>query len=190
MTPKQIEALVEANADWAVGVAGKCSQKLPPWVDHSDLRGPALEGLWQAAQRYDPEFHKAGHAHPVTFRAFAKPYIRHACTMSVRRKEYCESRHDALEDAVHGDVAVQDMEMRRRTELPELCQLLSKSRGCLRGRQARVIRWHFVDGIGLDEIAARMGISRGRVSQIKAEALARLKAWLVERGVRGVEDCL
>ena len=48
--------------------------------------------------------------------------------------------------------------------------------GQLPERQAAILRWHYVDGVSFTDIATRLGVTKGRVSQLKTEALARLRA--------------
>ena len=42
-------------------------------------------------------------------------------------------------------------------------------------QEARVIRWHYLEGLEFVRIAEGMGLSRGRISQIHANALRRLR---------------
>lgn len=43
-------------------------------------------------------------------------------------------------------------------------------------RLAAILRWHYVDGVSFTDIATRLGVTKGRVSQLKTEALASLRA--------------
>ena len=43
-------------------------------------------------------------------------------------------------------------------------------------REANIVRWHYIDGVPLKEIAARFRVSDPRVSQLHGRAIARLRA--------------
>ena len=58
----------------------------------------------------------------------------------------------------------------------ELAQVFAKLLTLLPSRQANVLRYHYLCGVELFEIAQMMGVSAGRVSQLHREALRRLRA--------------
>lgn len=52
----------------------------------------------------------------------------------------------------------------------------SEAIAALPDRHRDVIRWHYVEDVPFTEIATRLGVTRGRVSQLKSDALRRLRA--------------
>jgi RNA polymerase sigma factor for flagellar operon FliA len=67
------------------------------------------------------------------------------------------------------------------TELDQFTQRVKSLVGSLPEREAQIIRRHYFEGREFQSIAQDYGITKGRVSQIHAKALQRLKALLVER---------
>lgn len=62
-------------------------------------------------------------------------------------------------------------------------ELLEKVRQRLSDRQFEVLHLHFVEGLFQAEIGARLGVSRGRVSQVLEEALREVREYFPhERG--------
>lgn len=70
-------------------------------------------------------------------------------------------------------------------QLAEWAELRARMSGALRTlprRDRTVIRWHHFDGWTMKRIAAQLGISEGRVSQIHSGAIRRLRE---HTGLRG-----
>jgi len=77
---------------------------------------------------------------------------------------------------VLGDLLVDD----RFREEPENLLVLPELVGRLPAREREIVLLRFVEELGQDEIAARVGISQMHVSRLLRRALARLRAQLVE----------
>jgi RNA polymerase sigma factor for flagellar operon FliA len=58
----------------------------------------------------------------------------------------------------------------------ELQALLAREIGRLPEREAVIVRQHYENGVSFSHIAQLLGLSKGRVSQLHASALAKLKA--------------
>jgi len=58
----------------------------------------------------------------------------------------------------------------------ELQALIAREIGRLPDREAVIVRQHYENGIGFTHIAQLLGLSKGRVSQLHASALAKLRA--------------
>lgn len=69
-----------------------------------------------------------------------------------------------------------------RVELRQLRAHLHRAIGHLPERHRQVIFGHYIQGQPFDEIAVTLGVSKGRVSQLHADGLKRLKAGLGSRG--------
>ena len=62
---------------------------------------------------------------------------------------------------------------------------LERAVGLLPEREANIVAWHYFEGVQFKAIAARLGVSEPRVSQLHARAMGRLRAALAEH--RGAE---
>ena len=139
-------------------------------VPADELISEALFGLTYAAGRYDEDRH-------VPFGAYANMVIRHRLIQTVIRwrdrrfaplPEWSESSGEPWEAADYRPT-------------PDLCARAAASELCDRVRRALPPRWYkalrlyYSDGLTLEEVGLRLGISRQRVAQviIKATELAR-----------------
>jgi RNA polymerase sigma factor for flagellar operon FliA len=66
-------------------------------------------------------------------------------------------------------------------ELVQLCSAVEKLMARLPENERLVIRGHYIEHLEFQRLAQRMSITKGRVSQIHARALLRLRGWLEER---------
>lgn len=66
-----------------------------------------------------------------------------------------------------------------RIEMKQLRQQIKEALSRLPENHERVIAYHYLNHIGFDEIAKILGVSKGRVSQIHKDALARLKKFAI-----------
>jgi len=70
----------------------------------------------------------------------------------------------------------------REVEMRELRQRLVRAVDTLPPQERTVIRSHYLQEISFEEIAAKLGVTRGRVSQIHRQALLRLRDALADGG--------
>jgi len=66
----------------------------------------------------------------------------------------------------------------RRTELLQMQRVMRNVVGKLSAQQKMVITYHYLQEIPFDEIAHRMGVTRGRISQLHRQGLLRLRELL------------
>jgi len=66
----------------------------------------------------------------------------------------------------------------RKTEMRQLSTLLRGLVGRLPEQQKQVIGYHYIQEIPFDEIAATMGVTRGRISQLHRQGLLKLRKLL------------
>jgi RNA polymerase sigma factor for flagellar operon FliA len=45
-------------------------------------------------------------------------------------------------------------------------------------KERTVIEWHYVEGKKFECLAEKLGLSKGRISQLHAQALLRMRHWL------------
>jgi RNA polymerase sigma factor FliA len=57
---------------------------------------------------------------------------------------------------------------------------LEQAVGLLPEREATIVGWHYFDGVPFKAIAARLGVSEPRISQLHARAMGRLKTSLAQ----------
>lgn len=83
------------------------------------------------------------------------------------------------------------VEPERALEQQELFGTLSDAVTSLPGVRGEVIRRYYLEGELLQDIAAELGVTQARVSQIRSEALSSMRAWFgsLYEGVPEVEDC-
>lgn len=95
--PSQATELFEKNYTWAIAVARNLLRVLPPCFEASDLIQEALLELWKRALCFEADNGRPGRDPKGTpFQAYAYVYIRGACLMSVRRRNWTESQHLSL----------------------------------------------------------------------------------------------
>lgn len=176
----EARALFDANVDIAEGVANVFAGIVRGSVERAELRAFALDGLWDAALRFEP---RAG----ATFRAYANIRVRGAVRDGLRGGEWFQRRwyHDedgspvrrapaSILDAIAGDEpdAVEQLEASQ--ELVALALAL----GRLPTVERDLLRRHYFDGEPFEQIARERGVSQSRISQIKRAALKRLRELL------------
>lgn len=80
--------------------------------------------------------------------------------------------------------AAEPVHFYQRTEMRELRERILETVQSLPAQECSVIQWHYLQEISFEEIAAMLGVTRGRISQIHRKALGRLKEVL-----SGAERC-
>lgn len=110
--------------------------------------------MWQAAQRYDPE-------QGVTLRQYAKQRIRGAAL------DYIRAMSREPLQGVDGEEPSVESHENPATAKIDIHRLL----GGLDERHEAVLRMRYLEGRSHVEIARELGVSEGRVSQIRTEAL-------------------
>jgi RNA polymerase sigma factor (sigma-70 family) len=164
--------LAETHAGLAYFLAGKFARNYGR-DEREETRCEALLALSYAASRYDP-------ARGVPFENYAALVIKHALADHARRNQKrralfaAPAQDDDPEPADHrhaqaGDDAdrVELAELIRRTLPPRLAEVL----------------FAVAEGVTLEEIGRRFGVTRERVRQLKEKAAERIRASLAARGL-------
>lgn len=68
-----------------------------------------------------------------------------------------------------------------RVELKQFSQRLRSLLQHLTEREKQVIEWHYLQEMGFDEIAKKLGVSNARVSQLRHQGLQRLRKLLADK---------
>lgn len=100
------------------------------------------------------------------------------------------TRDDGSDGATLGDqlAGADDLTPETRLENQELLGMVRSGLHRLPEVQREVLRRHYFDGDLFREIAADLGVTEARVSQLRAEALNALRAYLRTQEVAGVPD--
>lgn len=182
-----VTALVARYRHVAIAIANKRAWKVPgTW--RGDLRSAALEGLLEAAQRYDP-------GQGAQFMTFASYRVVGAVEDEIRRL-YTGRRQPTLgtraKDRTHDttiDLTVPEQahaSVAADADPAEIVDLETTSRLCtaliwrLTPTDRHIAYWYFVDGLNLAEIADRVGVTPSRICQ----RMTRIKKTLRRLAVR------
>ncbi len=180
MSPR--EKLFDGMIPVARRIARGVHRSLPRSVEYGDVEAAALMGLWQAVS--------GGGGHE-NFEAYARVRIRGAIMDELRRQDWLPSRaRDSLpgfavvlsddigkfSPSVDGEIEEAVFEGQKR-------EALSRSLARLPDRDRRVMEG-LLDGVPQHVLAAEMGVSTPRVSQIASRALASLKKLVRSHGLR------
>ena len=185
MNEYRVSILMKDHAHLARSIALGFKRRLPAHIMYDDLHAAAMSGLWDAA-RLHPDCENFG--------AYARIRIRGAIKDDLRTKDWMprhhrmrakgdpdkavhvlvDSGHRSLEDAMSGD----DVEARTAAALAlskvwELVDLLP-------WRERHIFVSHHVHGVDYRSIAAELGVSEPRISQIHARTISRLREALAE----------
>lgn len=149
----------------------------PANVDRDDLVSAAQMGLVQAAMSYDEASLKTFQGWAwIRMRGAVLDYMRSASPLSRGA-----AKRIAAGDVDEPQVIFVTIEEASRVQASEpmsdmlACRTMSAAVARLPLRLQNVVRWYFVDGLSLREIGRRLGVSEGRVSQLKADAIAALR---------------
>lgn len=185
---------------WAKSVARAVASRLRPGVlDWSDHMQNASIGLLEAMSRYDVE-------RGIDFIAYAKPRVRGAVFNGLRALRCGESAYegqptaDRVESLQHGrsDDSLDEfidtivglglgllLESSAAPELvdssDEYGSILKDALIDLPPRQRDILISHYFMHVPFQDIAARLGVTKGRISQLHKDALARVRTLLRSR---------
>jgi RNA polymerase sigma factor (sigma-70 family) len=161
----------------ATRFAGRKAMTCPRSVTFDELWGAALEGLWRAANRFDPN----NGAKFTTFCAFAikgsmADHLRSlgrtprsSPEPTVFSLDACLEDHRPWDSADHspGPVAL--------FLVKEQIELMLSALETLDGPYRTVLRRYYLEGALMREIAVERGVTEGRISQIVSRGLEQMK---------------
>jgi RNA polymerase sigma factor for flagellar operon FliA len=180
-------------------VVGRVLRKLPPNVLRDDLVAAGSFGLIDALR-------KSVDRGPA-FDWYARIRIRGAVVDELRSQDWltrrartraarAQAQGDAIGASVVGfddlpesqahafadeSVASPQQQVEQRMDRAAL----ERAVALLPEREANIVTWHYFEGVPFKSIAARLGVSEPRVSQLHARAMGRLRVALAE--YRGAE---
>lgn len=146
-----------------------------------DLTAEGLMGLARAVQRFDP-------ARGVKLITYATWWIRQYIQRAILTQAYTvrvpvyqtknvqlwtSQADDGWEKVVGDDSAGPVEEAIARED--EAGRTVRRLMARLDGRTRDVIRWRYLEGLTLDEVGERLGISKERVRQLQNRGLARMR---------------
>jgi RNA polymerase sigma factor for flagellar operon FliA len=179
-------------------VVGRLLRKLPPNVLRDDLAAAGAFGLIDALR-------KSVDRGPA-FDWYARIRIRGAVVDELRSQDWLtrRARTRVAKAQAHGEArgatvvgfddlpesqaqafadesvaSPQDQVEQRmnRAALEQAVRLLPE-------REANIVMWHYFEGVAFKAIAARLGVSEPRVSQLHSRAMGRLRTTLAEYGAQ------
>jgi RNA polymerase sigma factor for flagellar operon FliA len=153
--------------------AARIARSCPAWVEFEDLYQAAAIGLIDAARTFRAD-------RGCQFSTFAACRIRGAILDYLRRADFLTRGHRAqVRDDPPLHVPIESgQEDRRATasqtveERDQIAVVLS----CLSSRERAIVVLYDLEGLSMREIGRSLGMSENRVSQIRANVLARLRA--------------
>ena len=173
--------LAADHMDLARRIVYQIARGLPPHADVDGLAGAALEGLCDAASRWDPA--------RGPFRPYASLRIRGAVIDETRRADMFSIRRKAgpqfveLEDRW----SVDEPGFARVDEAPGLAaasRLLAVAAARLPARSRMVFTLYFFEGLYLKAIASAWGLTEARISQLASESAGYVRSYLHHPAVR------
>ncbi len=186
MTPDQ-DRLVHDHMWLAERIADSTMRRLPRHADPDDIRSAALLGLVEAATRYTTD-------HGATFATYARPRINGAITDHLRRldwaprliREQIRAGHHGHNqrarilsiDELQADVADQAADPAERLLATDELDQLHQALDTLPDRLRHVVDAHYWHNQPLTDIGPQLGVKGPRASQLKTEAITRLRARL------------
>jgi RNA polymerase sigma factor for flagellar operon FliA len=177
-------------------VVGRVLRKLPPNVLRDDLIAAGTFGLVDALRKSEDR--------GPAFDWYARIRIRGAVVDELRAQDWLTRRARtrvarAQAQGLGGSAAVIGFD-----DLPEMQSqgfidesaatpqeqverrldraALEAAVALLPEREAKIVGWHYFEGIPFKAIAGRLGVSEPRVSQLHARAIGRLRTTMEQRG--------
>ena len=186
--PAVRSAEIEKHLALVNQVVARFMKKLPANVERGDLVTAGMCGLARSLE-------KNGGDAGETFEGYAKMRIRGAILDELRSQDWLSRRARAavaaegyagpravvgIEDVSEGERETSFADTTSGTALEALeaagdRKALEAAVSRLPAREASVIARHYFEGVGFKDIAAQMGVSQPRVSQIHTRALGLLR---------------
>ena len=167
-----VDALVAEHLGWALAIAGYHRSRLP-WMVGDEVRSGALEGLVDAARRFDP-------TRGVAFRCFAKRRIQGAIVDALRaargtgRANITFVSLDAL-----GEIGTDEDLAERMVEAEERivkAAAAAEAVGRLPKRERQAIELRYFRGLSLAATGRELGgITGSRACQLCAAGIRRIR---------------
>jgi RNA polymerase sigma factor FliA len=174
--------------DWLVQVTvRRWLRRLPPSVALEDLLSAGRAGLWELLKRS-----------PIRAEAFLQARIRGAVGDELRKQDWISRRARthikegvtapvfvAIDDLGDGDWEWEQSHLYAEAIGHPDRRMVEIAIGKLSEhdpRDAEIIRAHYFEDIPMNVLAARLGISEPRISQLHARALRRLRELLAPSG--------
>lgn len=150
-----------------------------------DIRSAALLGLVKAARTYDPEY-RTTQGQAVKFSTYATFCIRQALNHHHRQRKRAQPLSlDAAEVENPALLAVEDPPNDHQDEAENVFRLLAMAG--LSDRHREALHLYYMEGMSVEEVGCRLGVSKTRVQQIIKKAIRRVR--MVADGWRPVLAC-
>lgn len=185
MTTEERNNLIESHLFLVKAIASRIQQRAPSCVEFDDLYSAGVAGLLDAAGRWDE-------SKGVKFATFAQHRIKGEMLDSLRREngrapDQAPARMESLLRA-EGEEAALDPAPRpdRLAGLAGLRALLEDAKASLSERHRTILTLAYGgEELSQREISERLGLSQGRISQLRKEALELVRQSLEAKGIAG-----
>ena len=184
------ESLVKVYDNWLNAIVKDMFDVLnPSSLSYSDLLHSATLALLECIDRFDPY-------RGVSFKHFARLRVRGAISNEASRLDLAQKQKysssadplSALVDLVN-EMTTEELlssafepqpeplivDAYASTEMQSINDQVQDSLKTLSTQESTVIRYHYYENLPLSEIATILSLSKGRVSQIHAAALVKIK---------------
>src|SRR6185312_9904472 len=180
LSDRERQKLVDANVPFVRSIASKIKDQLPREIEFDDLYNYGMQGLLEAAERYDRR-------HGVTFQTFAYYRVRGAMFDGLRnmgwlpRHEYARLRFEERAAAYLSNLT--EREAGAGAELPSVVNVEDEERDVaieaalktLPDKERRLLQLYYFEDRPLEEAGKIMGLSKSWSSRLHARAIELLK---------------
>lgn len=161
------DAILDANLDWADGIAREVWRKLPPSFELADLQQIARLETWFRAQEWDPKKNN-------NFRGYAYLWVLNAVRMAVRRRVYRDSTMDEIDGVLVDTRPTPEQELMPEPE-PRNLDKLHALMALLSTTEAYLVQRVYIEGIEVSELAATWQTDKAYIARRLAAAVRTMK---------------
>lgn len=175
------DEILDANLDWADGIARDVWRGLPPSFDLADLQQIARLETWERAREWDPKKND-------NFRGYAYLWVLNAVRMATRRRAYSDATCDELPNSPVDDRPTPEQAMiqgerdkREASTDQAAIEVLRGFMSLLSATESYLVQRVYFDGIEVAELAATWKIEKAYIVRRLSSAVRALK----RAGARG-----
>lgn len=169
----QREELFTQHQGWALAVAARLARRLPRFVERDGVRSAALEGLWDAAGRWDGMRRFRTFAY-IRINGSVRDWLRQQQPLGLRRPRLKLSLR--IHSLMEGQARIlidprSDQDQQLFVGADTIRRLLQP----LNARQRLVIQHCLIEGRSQVSLARQLGLCEERISQLRKVALRELR---------------
>lgn len=163
------DALITEHSGIVAPIARALAARLPPCFEFDDLYQAGMMGLLHAAEVFDPRRNDS-------FPDYAKRRVRGAMYDAVKGRNYDYAFFREINDANEPRAAASpELTLNESIDQAGVLDRVWEAFDALDARSRRVLTLHYLKGRTFESLEGRMGVTRGRLSQIHLAAIERLR---------------